>query len=125
MPIATVVGVYPVEAPEPCHFVEVAIQGGDGIIDLVEVTQSIPGVHPSEWQCPYDERLISADGNTILTEPGEAEDDEALWQGDFRLGFFFHYLDLRQPLKTPLGELRLPPVSAFPERLEGFEYEEH
>ncbi|HSI85071.1 MAG: hypothetical protein ACAI35_14125 [Candidatus Methylacidiphilales bacterium] len=125
MPTASVVGVYPVAGPEPCHFIELAIQGGEGIFDLCEVTQPVTGMHPSEWQCPLDERLISADGNTVLTESFESEDDESLWHGDFRLGFFFHYLDQARALRTPFGELALPAETPFPERLSEIDYEEH
>lgn len=124
MKTAKVIGIYPVEAPDPCHLIEISISGGDGIFDVGSITQEDPTQTRDNWQCPYMERLISADGTTILTEPFEAEDDEDKWIGEYRIGFFFHLLDTSKPLITPFGELTLPPETELPTRLADYTYEE-
>lgn len=101
-----VVGVYPIEAREPVHLVEISIEGGTAdAFDLGEVTQEMANTPRMNWQAPYDERVIAeADGKT-------------------RLVFFFHYLDLNKPLVTPAGEFALPAPVKLPPRLKGIVYE--
>ena len=124
MSTAKVVGVYPVpDAEEPCHLVEIAITGGTGIFDIGDVTQEVDGQPRENWQVPFAERIVSADGKKILTEEFEAEDHPELWEGDFRLAFFFHYLDPQKQLTTPFGSLRLPAATELPARLADIEYE--
>ena len=57
---AKIAGVYPVEADEPVHLVEISIEGGavDGF-DFGEVTQEMADMPRMNWQAPYDERVIS------------------------------------------------------------------
>jgi len=64
--------------------IEIQIQPADGELDWSEITQPIPGQDSSNWQVPYDERSVD--------EPTG------------RWAFFLHFLDLRRPLSTPLGE---------------------
>jgi hypothetical protein len=94
---AKIVGVYPIEADEPVHLIELSIEGGavDGF-DLGEVTQEMADTPRTNWQVPYDERVIS-------------ETDTRA-----RVVFFFHYLDLSKPLLTPAGELALPAPKDIP-----------
>lgn len=124
MTTAKIIGIYPVEASDPCYLVELSISGGDGIFDVGSITQADPAIPKDNWQVPYMERIISADGMRILTAPFEAEDDEENWKGDYRIGFFFHLLNLAVPLSTPLGDLALPDETVLPERLAEFQYEE-
>ncbi len=116
--------IYPVAAPDPCHLVGISIRDGKGIFDVGSITQEDLSQPHDSWQCPYMERLISADGSAILTEPFEAEEDENKWIGDYRIGFFFHLLNTAKPISTPFGELSLPPESDLPSRLNDFTYEE-
>jgi hypothetical protein len=44
-------------------------------------------------------------------------------KGDWRVAFFFHYLDFSKPLLSPAGPLELPEPSPRPSRLQFFEYE--
>lgn len=124
MTTAQIIGIYPVAAPESCHLIEMLIHGSNGPFDVGAITQEDTDQPPENWQVPYDERIISADGNAILTEPFEAQGDEEKWSGDFRLGIFFHCLDPSKPLRTPFGEMQLPEPEEVPERLQPFEYEE-
>jgi len=101
-----VIGVYPVEAQEPVHLVEISIEGGGvDAFDLGDVTQEMADTPRMNWQAPYDEHVIS-------------ETDTRA-----RVVFFFHYLDLRKPLLTPAGELVLPLPKERPKRLREIAYE--
>jgi hypothetical protein len=101
-----VVGVYPIEAQEPVHLVEISIVGGAvGAFDLGDVTQERADTPRMNWQAPYDDRVIS-------------ETD-----GSARVVFFFHYLDLNKPLLTPAGALALPTPKKMPPRLQDIVYE--
>jgi hypothetical protein len=101
-----VLGVYPVEATEPVHLVEISIEGGDAdAFDVGEVTQEMADTPRISWQAPYDDQVIS-------------ESD-----GKARMVFFFHYLDLSKPLTTPAGPLALPAPKKMPRRLKDIAYE--
>ena len=50
--------------------------------------------------------------------------DDRLWEGDVRLVFFFHHLDLDSALVTPFGEVTIPSPTPRPGRLAVVEYEE-
>ena len=124
MTSAKVIGVYPVpEADTPCHLVEIVISGGTGVFDIGGISQEVRGQPTENWQVPYAERIVSADGQEILTEEFEADEHPDLWNGDFRLAFFFHYLDPNRELTTPFGLLRLPNPTDMPFRLRGIIYE--
>jgi hypothetical protein len=100
------VGVYPVEAEEPVHLIEMSIEGGDiDGFDFGEVTQEIPDSPTANWQVAYDEHVVS-------------ESD-----GKARVVFFFHYLDLNKPLLTPAGALAIPEPKKRPSRLKDIMYE--
>jgi hypothetical protein len=116
-----IVGVYPLEAPEPCHLVEVLIRDHADPLDVGTFTQELPGEPRSNWQVPWDERALSADGTSDLAGrfPRRIESDGA----PLRLAFFFHYLDIDRPLLTPAGDLPLPPGRPRPDRLAFMTYD--
>lgn len=124
MPQIKVIGVYPIESEEPVHLVELSVYGAQGIFKMGDITQEIPGQPPDNWQVPYMERILSASGEEVLADDDEASKRPELWQGDMRVVFFFHYLDLERPLRTPFGEIRLPAESELPERLSMIKYEQ-
>jgi hypothetical protein len=101
--VAVVVGVYEVPAAhKPCYLIEMVIPSD---ADVGAITQRDPALPESDWQVPWDERVI--------------EERE----GDVRVAFFFHYLNPSEPLKTPWGDIELPQASPRPDRLAGVEYE--
>ncbi|GAB5562645.1 MAG: hypothetical protein SynsKO_42920 [Synoicihabitans sp.] len=119
-----IVGVYPVlNSEEPCHMIEMAIYDNSGVFPVGDITQRIEGEPRDNWQAPYAERIVSADGETILTDEFEAEDHPDLWEGDFRLVFFFHQLDPEMPLISPFEELPIPSIGEIPLRLSSIVYE--
>jgi hypothetical protein len=113
--IVDVLGIYPVEAPEPCHIIELMIRGHVGVLRMGAFTQESRGQPRSNWQVPWDERVLSADGTKDMLGPFPSRiecDGTAV-----RLAFFFHYLDCDRPLITPAGELALKAPQERPERL--------
>ena len=109
-----VIGVYPVVAPEPCHLIETLIANGKPAEMVESITQETPGQPRDTWQVPYDELYLNADG----TKPEESSS-----ASDARVAFFFHYLDLSQPLLTSAGPVQLPAPSPRPARLNFISYE--
>jgi hypothetical protein len=118
-----VIGVYPVEADEPVHLIELSVLGAQGVFKIEDITQEVPGQPRDNWQCPYMEQILSASGDEVLADDYDAPKRPELWRGDMRLAFFFHYLDFERPLRTPFGEVQLPAESELPERLSMLEYE--
>jgi len=86
-----------------------------------DVTQPRAGVDRSSWQVAYDEHLLNRSGSDgfAIFEP-----EGIRIEMDLRMAFFMHHLDLRRPLATPAGELRLPDESPKPERLKFLKYRE-
>ncbi len=116
-----VVGVHPVDAPEPCHLIEVVIRHAPDLINLSDFTQEIPDLPPANWQVPWDERYLDALGTRVL-DPGFVS-FQVTAVSDFRIAFFFHYLDLNRPLLTGFGSVVLPSPSPTPTRLHFMNYE--
>jgi hypothetical protein len=121
--VARVFGVYPVKADEPCHLVELVIEGSDTPVYVGDITQEIPGRDQALWQVPWEERVLDEAGQKILASYPELKKRPELLRGKVRLVFFLHYLDLARPLITPFGELPLPPPSKRPPRLKMVRYE--
>lgn len=121
--VARVFGVYPVKADEPCHLVELIIEGSDTPVYVGDITQEIPGRDQASWQVPWDERVLDEAGQKILASYPELKKRPELLRGNVRLVFFLHYLDLSRSLITPFGELPLPPPSKRPSRLKMVRYE--
>jgi len=117
---ATVVGVHPVEAAEPCHLIELTIEDAPRPIDVGRITQRLRGQPRSNWQVPWDEHFLDPSGQAAL-DPDRPEEPPPT--GVVRVAFFFHYLDVSRPLLSPWGKLTLPPVSDRPPRLAFLTYE--
>lgn len=102
---AKIIGIHPVEADEPVHLIDLLVEGNTDDFDIGEVTQEVAGQPKSNWQAPYDERVLE-------------ESD-----GKIRYAFFFHYLELEKPLITPAGSLPVPKPTSKPAHLKDIEYE--
>lgn len=99
-----VLGVHPVPGQGDVNLVEIEVAEACEL-DWSQITQVIKGVPESEWQVAWDERLIESN------------------QGVNRFAFFFHRLQLNQPLKTQLGLIELPRMTITPKHLLQFDYE--
>lgn len=85
------------------YLISVEVEPADADVDWAQVTQPINHQPESNWQVPYDERLIdSGVGHWV---------------------FFMHYLDAGLPLRTQTGIVPLPPPSKRPKALVSIEYE--
>ena len=83
--------------------VEIAVEPSGAEPDWIAITQPIEGQPSDSWQAPYDERPIGDEGT--------------------RWAFFVHYLDLKRPLSTPVGDRDLPEPTPMPAHLKHIEYE--
>lgn len=115
------VGVYPVDAPEPCHLIELLISDCVGVIDVRDFTQEVPGQSQDYWQAPWDERVLDATGQHDLLGRFPQQINA---HGEVRIAFFFHHLDFTRPLATPAGPVSVPAPSDRPDRLKFLLYEE-
>lgn len=102
---AKIIGVHAVEADQPVHLIDLLVEGDMDGFDIGEITQETPGQPKSNWQAPYDERVIEESKQST------------------RFAFFFHYLDFERPLLTPVGSLSVPPATKAPVHLKDIEYE--
>lgn len=122
-PSVNIVGVYVVSGEISVHLVELIVRGSVGVFDLGSFTQEIPDQPDSNWQVAYDERFLDKSGLHILFDGTSARGNMALWMGDVRLAFFFHFIDFNKPLKTPFGDVEIPKETTMPTRLSVIEYE--
>ena len=118
-----VVGVYRIKAREPVHLVEIQLTGVNGEFDFAEFTQEILDQPSSNWQVPYDEKILDRWGSIVKADPFMDRIPPEDFHGDMRIAFFFHYLDPKLPLKTPFGDVMLPKVTRRPRRLKFLKYE--
>ena len=123
MPEIEIAGVYPVDAPQPCHLIELNIRNCQDEVDVGQITQHGPSQPQGSWQVPYMGRLLDSHGTAIIADDFEMRRNFELWSGNVRLCFFFHYLDLARPLSTPFGDVQLPQEAPLPQRLTIVEYE--
>ena len=92
------------EQLESVKLVEIEVGNGGEEIDFGKVTQEIPGKSPSDWQVAYDEQELEKTTSST------------------RWAFFFHYLNLSEPLLTPFGAVSLPEATELPKRLNNVDY---
>ena len=59
-----VIGLYPVDAPEPCHLIEVLLGSENHDFDWSKVTQEFEYQPSDNWQVAYNERIINSEKNT-------------------------------------------------------------
>jgi hypothetical protein len=117
----SVVGIHRIpEAPEPCHLIELQIDGSESL-DIGSITQEAPGRDPADWQVLYDEHVLTPDGEQASPVDGSAPPPSG--RGS-RVAFFFHYLAKNRPLLTPMGSIPLPEETPIPERLRFMKYEQ-
>lgn len=102
---AKIIGVHAVEAVEPVHLIELLVEGDTDDFDIGDVTQEVSGQPKSNWQAPYDERVLEESNQKT------------------RYAFFFHYLDFEKPLLTPTGSLSVPKATKTPAHLKDLEYQ--
>jgi len=113
-----IIGVYPVDAPEPCHLIECWVRDASGDFDIGAITQELADEPKDNWQTPWDEYILNDDGTA-----GELASSANAMNGDVRIAFFFHYLDSNGAIVTSDAAIPLPSPTHRPERLLFMEYE--
>lgn len=91
------------------YLIEMKIEPDDSLFDPSQLTQEAPGRSPDSWQVAYDEKYLDPDGVSVRPKPAPGD--------EIRLAFFFHSLNLKQPLLTPYGATELPVPTVMPPRL--------
>ena len=115
-----IIGVYAIDASEPCHLVELQITNHFGELEFGQFTQEWLGKERSSWQVPWDERIINDEGTQDAM--GRFPQNVKV-HGQIRVVFFFHYLNLDRPLITPAGRIRIPDAKVLPARLKFMQYD--
>lgn len=110
-----VIGVHPVEAPEPCHFLELEVDRIDGRSLVESLAQEAPGQPNENWQVPWLEHYFASNGVEKLSDIPTG--------GSNRLVFFMHCLDVERPLESCVGHLSLSEITPRPPRLAFLAYE--
>jgi hypothetical protein len=115
-----IIGIYEVEADEPCHLVELEIQNPSEDFYIGSITQEITDEPIDNWQVPYDEHYLDQHGEKPINPdyPDEMPDGDVL-----RVVLYFHYLDINKPIKTPAGDIELIKETKKPDRLNFMVYE--
>jgi hypothetical protein len=114
-----VIGVYKVEGQTNVHLIELDIKAKHTDIEIGEFTQRQNGVDRLDWQTPWDEKYLNAEGTEITGDWLEVPNDTT---ETTRLAFFLHFIDFDNPLTTPFGEKQPEPM---PNRLSSIiEYEQ-
>jgi len=68
--------------------------------------------HPDSDQAAYDEVFLTSDGSVLLPDSYPRPQTS-----HFCVAFFLHFFQPESPLLSSYGSLRLPSVTAMPERL--------
>jgi hypothetical protein len=85
------------------YLIEVQLRPPKAKLDWGEITQPRDDRPRENWQVPWDERPI--------------DESAGLW------AFFLHYVNLDEPLSTPVGDRQLPSPTPLPSRLASIRYE--
>ena len=97
--------------------IEALVEGVEEPFDIAEIGQLISEGpdDPGCMQVPYEEALLSADGETAVAHGFDWESRKE--RGTFRFAFYLHFYDPARPLRTPVGEVDCPVVQDVPVRL--------
>lgn len=134
-PILTILGVYRLDVTpeifaaqlpmygdeEQCrdHFrsvvlIEAVVSEADEPFSLSDFTQPNPHYPGGDPQVPWDEGLLSPNGEILLARTINCVKGD----GPLRFAFYMHYWNPQLPLRWTYGELYCPPPQPTPVRLE-------
>jgi hypothetical protein len=107
------------DAATDAHFeklvlIEATVSNADERLRMKELGQmvDIPGF-PRQFQCAYDEALLSADGGTLIDRHMKC----VYGTGQLRFAFYLHFYDPQLPLETPYGRVECPTIQPVSDRL--------
>jgi hypothetical protein len=94
--------------------IEALVERIDDRFKMIEMGQPyILGDYPGNFQCAYDEALLSSDGETVIERSMRCVKGE----GPLRFAFYLHYYDAGRPLQWSYGHVQCPPAEPVPRRL--------
>jgi len=93
--------------------VEALVEGARGEDVLSDVTQRHPSGLKDAAQAPWDEGLLSDDGESLLARDLGC----VMGEGQLRCAFFIHFWNPGEPLVWTHGEIGCPVPQPMPERL--------
>lgn len=94
--------------------IEAVVEQIDGRFKMGELGQPyIRGDYPNNFQCAYDEALLSSDGNTVIGRSSHCVKGE----GPLRFAFYLHFYDANRPLHWSYGQIQCPSIEPVPRRL--------
>jgi hypothetical protein len=94
--------------------IEAMIEGADPTFGIDEFTQPNPEYQHGSAQLRWDEGLLSADGETLISRRIGC----VRGAGPLRFAFYLHYWNPALPLRWSGGEVVCPPIEPMPVRLE-------
>ena len=60
-----------------------------------------------QFQCAYDEALLSSDGNSVI----DRRMNSVFGTGSLRFAFYLRFYDAEHPLEWTYGEVECPPLN--------------
>lgn len=94
--------------------IEATVEQIDDRFKMVEMGQPYTlGDYPDNFQCAYDEALLSLDGKTVI----ERDMNCVKGEGPLRFAFYLHFYNADRPLQWSYGQVQCPPVEPVPRRL--------
>ena len=108
------IGHYFVSEDTDASLIELIIEKKANEINVGEFTQEIKNTPRKNWQAPFAEKYLDADGKSIL---GDDLDLPKVLTDTTRIIFFIYFLATDKPLVTPFGDLQLTQKIEAPKRV--------
>jgi len=95
--------------------IEALAHDASGSFKMREIGQQMAATEKfaGNFQCAYDEALLSADGETLIEKRRKCVHGT----GTLRFAFYLHFYDASKALATPFGEVVGPSIQPVPARL--------
>lgn len=94
--------------------IEAIIHKIDDQFNISKIGQQPPDSDdPNYFQVPYDEALLSSDGQTLIQRKMNCVHGT----GSIRFAFYLHLYDPSKPLATCYGPIHCPSIQPVPDRL--------
>jgi hypothetical protein len=117
-------GIYAVDAPDPCHLVELSI------VDCTKECERLSGISYSVMaygrrteQAPFCVHYLSIENGEIIGDFSYGWDYPDIWLSNVRVAFLMHFLEPGRNIQTPYGAVKIPDATIIPKRLATIEYE--
>ena len=111
--IVDLIGVYDINNYNEVKLIELIVKENINEFDPGQITQKIKNNKKLDWQTAYEEKYLNLKGNKIIGDDFDKPENLT----EFRIVFFFHDLDLKQPLITQYGLIKLTGFESLPTRL--------